>query len=106
MSSARTSPPQAARQPRASKGGAPGRRGVRESIQGVVDPYLATPGGRRLAGAWRKTLRLLWPLGAVSHGNDVRVIVDGDETFESMWADIARATRSVHLTTYIFEADR
>jgi len=69
-------------------------------------PYLATPGGRRLAGAWRNTLRLLWPLGSVSHGNAVRVMVDGDETFEAMWADIAGATRSVHLTTYIFEADR
>lgn len=69
-------------------------------------PYLKTPGGRRLAGAWSKTLRLLWPLGSMSHGNEVRVMVDGDETFEAMWADIARATRSVHLTMYIFEADR
>ena len=106
MSSARTSPPDADREPRASKGGVPARRGIKESIRSVFDPYQAAPGGKRLARAWRKTLHLLWPLGAVSHGNEVRVIVDGDQTFEAMWADIARAERSVHLTTYIFEHDR
>jgi cardiolipin synthase len=62
--------------------------------------------GARLAAAWRKTLRLLRPLGAVSMGNSVRVLTDGDEVFEAMWAAIERATRSVLLTTYILEPDR
>jgi cardiolipin synthase len=72
----------------------------------VFAPHLAHPRGARFAGAWRKTLRMLRPLGAVSQGNSVRVMTDGDEVFEAMWAAIASAERSVLLTTYILEPDR
>src|SRR5262245_41031196 len=82
------------------------RSSIEAAIRKVFAPHLADPRGARLAGAWRKTLRLLRPLGAVSQGNTVRVLTDGDEVFESMWAAIARAERSVVLTTYILEPDR
>ncbi len=72
----------------------------------VFAPHLATPRGARLERAWRRTLRLLRPLGAVSQGNRVRVLCDGDEAFEAMWEAIGSAERSVHLNTYILEPDR
>jgi len=79
---------------------------VREAIERVFAPHLTTPAGHRFAAAWRKTLRLLRPLGAVSQGNRVRVWIDGDAVFEAMWEAIAGARTSVHLTTYILEPDR
>jgi cardiolipin synthase len=82
------------------------RDSIEAAIRHVFAPHLASRRGARFAGAWRKTLRLLRPLGAVSQGNTVRVLTDGDEVFESMWAAIAGAARSVLLTTYILEPDR
>jgi len=82
------------------------RSSIEAAIRKVFAPHLAHPRGARFAGAWRKTLRLLRPLGAVSQGNAVRVLTDGDEVFEGMWAAIAGAERSVLLTTYILEPDR
>src|SRR6185503_9752310 len=102
MSLGRTSPP-------AERSTLPPRGGSRSSIEGAIRsvfaPHLAAR-GRRFVGAWRKTLRLLRPLGSVSQGNAVRVLTDGDEVFESMWSAIASAERSVCLTTYILEPDR
>jgi cardiolipin synthase len=82
------------------------RAGIEAAIRQVFAPHLASKRGARFAGAWRKTLRMLRPLGAVSQGNTVRVLTDGDEVFESMWAAMASAVRSVLLTTYILEPDR
>jgi cardiolipin synthase A/B len=101
MSPARTSPPAAS----AALAGDPGA-GVEGAVQRFFAPHLDSARGARLAGAWRKTLRLLRPLGAVSLGNRVRVLVDGDEVFEAMWAAIAAARESVHLASYILEPDR
>ena len=82
------------------------RDSIEVAIRHVFAPHLASPRGARFAGAWRKTLRLLRPLGAVSQGNTVRVLTDGDEVFEAMWAAITGAAHSVLLTTYILEPDR
>jgi cardiolipin synthase len=82
------------------------RSSIEAAIRLVFAPHLGSRRGARFAGAWRKTLRLLRPLGAVSQGNTVRVLTDGDEVFEAMWAAIAGAERSVLLTTYILEPDR
>lgn len=81
------------------------RAGIEAAIQQVFAPHLAR-GGARFVGAWRKTLRILRPLGAVSQGNTVRVLTDGDEVFETLWAAIACAERTVQMTTYILEPDR
>ena len=83
-----------------------GALGIEEAIRRVFAPHLARPRGARFAERWRKTLRLLRPLGAVSQGNGVRVLTDGDEVFESLWSAIAGAQRSVLMTTYILEPDR
>lgn len=82
------------------------RAAIEAAIQRVFAPHLAGGHGARFVGAWRKTLRMLRPLGAVSQGNSVRVLTDGDEVFEAAWAAIAAAKTSVHLSTYILEADR
>lgn len=82
------------------------RASIEAAIRRVFAPHLGTPEGARRAGAWRKTLRMLRPLGAVSQGNVVRVLFDGDEVFEAMWAALAAAQRSVCLATYILEPDR
>ena len=105
MSRPRTSPPGGS-EPRSSAGNGAGSTGIESAIQRVFAPHLSTPRGARFATAWRRTLRLLRPLGAVSQGNAVRVLVDGDEVFEAAWAAIAGASRSVVLTTYILEPDR
>jgi len=82
------------------------RSSIEAAIRLVFAPHLGSKHGARFAGAWRKTLRMLRPLGAVSQGNTVRVFTDGDEVFEAMWAAIAGAEQSVLLTTYILEPDR
>lgn len=105
MSRRRTSPRAAQPGPGASAGATPAER-IEEAIRQVFAPHLLRPRGALFAQAWRKTLRLLRPLGAVSQGNRVRVLIDGDEVFEAMWAAIAAAERSVVLTTYILEPDR
>lgn len=107
MSRARTSPPEGLE---SSSGGAfpandPGLA-VEAALRRVFAPHLTTREGARFVGAWRKTLRMLRPLGAVSQGNRVRVLTDGDEVFETMWAAIAAAREAVLLTTYILELDR
>jgi len=81
-------------------------RSVETAFQRVFAPHLARAGGARFVGAWRKTLRLLRPLGAASQENRVRVLADGDQVFEDMWAAIASASRAVLLNTYILEPDR
>ncbi len=60
----------------------------------------------RLWLAWRRTLRLLRPLGSVSDGNRVQLFSEGDAAFEAMWAAIARARTSVLQSTYVLEPDR
>jgi cardiolipin synthase len=82
-----------------------GGGGIEATIERVFAPHLTTRRGASFVGAWRKTLRQLWPLGAVSLGNTVSVLVDGDETFEAIWAAVAGARSSVVLTTYILEPD-
>jgi phosphatidylserine/phosphatidylglycerophosphate/cardiolipin synthase-like enzyme len=81
------------------------RAAIEVAIRQVFAPHLSSE-GPRFAGAWRKTLRSLRPLGAVSLGNRVRVLGDGDEAFESLWATLASARRSVVFATYILEPDR
>jgi len=105
MSRWRTSPRAARPAPGASEGSTPAER-IEEAIRHVFAPHLLRPHGARFTRAWRKTLSLLRPLGAVSQGNRVRVLIDGDEVFEAIWAAIAGAARSVVLTTYILEPDR
>ncbi len=82
------------------------REAIEATLRRVFAPHLAGASGARFVGAWRKTLRLLRPLGAVSQGNSVRVLTDGDEVFEACWAAIAAAQSSVHFSTYILEPDR
>ncbi len=82
------------------------REAIEAALQRVFAPHLAGGRSARFAGAWRKTLRMLRPLGAVSQGNAVRVLTDGDEVFEAFWAAIAAAESAVHLSTYILEPDR
>jgi cardiolipin synthase len=84
---------------------APPAVGIEAAIRRVFAPHLARESGRRFTSAWRKTLRLLRPLGAVSQGNRVRVLFDGDEVFEAMWSAIAGARQSVALMSYILEPD-
>lgn len=102
MSRSRTSPREAG----TARNGGAGTERVEAAIERVFAPHLLTPRGLRFAGAWRKTLRQLRPLGAVSLGNRVRVLFDGDEVFEGMWAAIAEARSEVLLATYILEPDR
>ncbi len=87
-----------------------GRRGrargdVEGAIRKVFTRHLAAREGARLWKHWRKTLRLLRPLGAISQGNRVRVLSDGDQAFEAMWGAIAAAQRTVLQSIYILEPD-
>lgn len=84
----------------------PARSSVETSIRRALAGDLGPRRGARFRGAWQKTLRLLRPLGAVSHATRVRVLTDGDEAFEAMWRAIDGARESVALATYIFEPDR
>ncbi len=59
----------------------------------------------KLWSAWRRTLRVLRPLGGVSLDNGVEVLVDGDDVFERMWAAIDGARQRVMMTTYTLEPD-
>ena len=106
MSAPRTRPAKAARSAGERAEAAAGRDAIEAAIQLVFAPHLARRHGARFVGAWRKTLRLLRPLGAVSNGNAVRVLTDGDEVFEAYWKVIAGAEHSVHLSTYILEPDK
>lgn len=60
----------------------------------------------RVVSAWRRTMSRVFPLGGVSHGNQVQLYTDGDAAFEAMLASIDAATSRVWLETYIYEADR
>lgn len=94
---------------RAEAGGVPAPASVsalEASIRQALAGDLGAQRGARFRGAWQKTLRLLRPLGAVSHATGVRVLSDGDEAFEAWWSAIDGAADSVALATYIFEPDR
>ncbi|MCZ6599044.1 MAG: phospholipase D-like domain-containing protein [Planctomycetota bacterium] len=83
---------------------------IESAIERVFAPHLAPPRRvrfwRGLASRWRRTLRILWPLGGVSQGNRVRVFEDGDDLFEAMWEAILRARERIVMTTYILSPDR
>lgn len=104
MSRPRTSP-DAAGAPSHSPGNESASGDVEAAVLRVFAPHLAAPGRQRLWGVWRATLRLLRPLGAVSTGNVIEVIADGDRLFESMWEAIGGARERVVLNTYILEPD-
>lgn len=113
MSGVRTRPPH----DRPARGKSGPERFLRELIgrreldfeavaRAALAPRLARRDGRRFGRAWLRTLRLLRPLGAVSQGNRISVLCDGDEVFEAMWRAIGEARHSVFLDIYIFEPDR
>ena len=85
------------------------RGGIEVAVRRV---FAAAPTGAsadergRFWQAWRGTLRLLRPLGAVSEGNRIDVYSDGDRAFEAMWDAIAAARSRVWLNTYTLEPDR
>jgi len=91
----------------AGAGAEPGSAGalegaLRRALRGAPGAQL----GARFLRAWPRTLRLLRPLGVVSHATRVQVLVDGDAAFEALWQALDGAVDSVVLTTYIFEPDR
>ena len=92
-------------------GGGEGRDAEFESeaivaaVRRVFAPHLWRAGGRRFWESWRRTLRLLRPLGAVSLGNQIRVHSEGDELFERLWLSLRAARQHVILDTYILEPD-
>ncbi len=79
---------------------------TRGGLESTLRRLFARPGLARAERVWRKTLRLLRPLGAVSWGNLVRVLADGDEAFEAMWGALEKARHSALFNTYILEPDR
>lgn len=80
---------------------------IKSAVRRVFAPHLIGPEapGRNLWQSWRGIVRSLLPLGAVSMGNRIRVMFDGDEVFRSMWRAIEEAQWEVVMTTYIFEPD-
>ncbi|MEW6071620.1 MAG: phospholipase D-like domain-containing protein [Planctomycetota bacterium] len=78
---------------------------LEHEVRKVFAPGLGSVEGRRLWDVWRRTLRLLRPLGEVTRGNAVTPLLDGDETFAAMWAAIDGAERRVLCTTYILIDD-
>jgi cardiolipin synthase len=110
MATPRTSPAageEAARRP-GLLGFGPPRDSLEEAVRRAFAPHVGERSARdrSLFDAWRATMRLLRPLGAVSFGNEVEVVTDGDALFESMWEAIDGATRSVTMSTYTLEPDR
>ena len=110
MSGVRTRPPH----DRPARGKSGPERFLREIIgrrtldfeaaaRAALAPRLARREGRRFGRAWLRTLRLLRPLGAVSQGNRIEVLCDGDHVFEAMWRAIGEARHSVFLDIYIFD---
>lgn len=106
MTPARTSPPRAPSESSEDDSSGTRRERLKAAVRRALEPILATRGGKRLARIWLRTLALLRSYGAVSEGNRLHFLADGDEAFEEMWAAVAGAHHSVHLTTYILEPDR
>jgi cardiolipin synthase len=82
------------------------RGDIEATVRRIFAPHLAAPERQRFWETWRGTLRLLRPLGAVTLGNRIEVLADGDLAFEAMWQAVDEARRSVVLNTYILENDR
>lgn len=59
-----------------------------------------------LAQHWERIVLKLLKHGGTTSGNSVSLSCDGDEGMESIWSDMARATRSVWVEMYIFQHDR
>jgi len=80
---------------------------IRAAVRRVFAPHLIGPEapGKNLWQTWRATLRSLLPLGAVSMGNHVRVLSDGDEVYRRMWRAIEEAQWEVLMSTYILQPD-
>jgi len=78
---------------------------VEDAVRRVFVPHLRRTGGRRFWATWRGTLRRLRPLGAVSLGNRIQVLSDGDEVFERMWRAIASAKKRIVMETYTLQPD-
>ena len=79
-----------------------------EGIEAAVRRVFAPGTGDEAAGlwsVWRSTLRALRPLGALSLGNRIEVLDNGDDVFEAMWSAIDHARVEVLMTTYILEPD-
>ncbi len=118
MPGSRTSPEpgadEGAGSPRARSGTPPGplrkllapRGDIPAAVRRVFAPHLETLEGSRFWSAWRRTLRLLRPLGRVSQENRIEVFIDGDAAFEAMFAALEGACREVLVNTYILEPDR
>ena len=81
-------------------------RSVEAAIRRALTGASGSSRGARFARVWQRTLRLLRPLGVVTHATRVRVLAEGDAAFEAMWSALDAAVDSVALTTYIFEPDR
>ncbi len=71
----------------------------------VFASRLGSSEGRRLWKMWRRTLRLLRPLGAVTRGNCITPLLEGDQAFEAIWDALAGAQRRVVCTTYTITDD-
>ena len=82
------------------------RGSIEEAVETVFAPHLESAEETRFWSQWRRTLRLLRPLGKVTRGNCVRLLGDGDGVFEAMWEAIEGARKRVFFTTYILEDDR
>jgi len=86
---------------------------IKEAVGRVFAPHWkrqdahGDPGrrARNLWLTWRGILRTLLPLGAVSRGNRVRVMADGDRVFHSMWRAIEDARWEILMTTYTLSPD-
>ncbi len=78
---------------------------VTAAVRRVFAPHLWRTGGRKFWETWRATLRRLRPLGALSLGNRITVLSDGDEVFERMWRAMAGSETCILLDTYNLEPD-
>jgi len=61
---------------------------------------------RDIVRRWGRLIEPLLSLGGASAGNSARLLVDGDETMESIWRAIDDASRRIWVDMYIFEPDR
>ncbi|MBL9149558.1 MAG: phosphatidylserine/phosphatidylglycerophosphate/cardiolipin synthase family protein [Phycisphaerae bacterium] len=55
---------------------------------------------------WTRTLRALVRLGGLSDGNAVSLSFDGDACFDSLWRDLAEASKRIWMEMYLIEPDR
>ena len=86
------------------------RSGVEAARHGPLAPYLVEPEGTSEGGADREEgeMRAFGALSTVpfTRANDVRLLVDGDATFEAIFDGIDRAERYVLAQFYIIHDDR